>query len=135
MDDRSGLAEHHEGNLRALGLDQQGTEDALINGRASGFLALDDQSIRNFAIQFHQRGYRALMNEYLDKLREIESMVAEGSTIDAAAEPGIDALADWQGLTWQLSAAFADAMMFGQSIAVMNSIAYRAPSRSQSVAQ
>jgi len=117
IDDRSGLAEHHEATLHRLGLDLRGTEQALTDGRHSGYIVADDHLIRRLALLFHEQGYRALMDAYLEKVISIQSLIRPGELTETVS--------DWQGLTWQLTSAFTDAMMFGQCIAVMNAVAYR----------
>jgi hypothetical protein len=116
VDDRTGLANHHESTLRRELPDRRSIEQALSSGRANGYIAGNDEFIRRFSSEFHEEGYRALMNSYVDMVACIEALVNAGST-----EP----IVDWQGFTWQLTSGFSETMMFGQCIAVMNAVVYR----------
>jgi hypothetical protein len=116
VDDRTGLASHHESTLRRGLPDLRSVEQALSSGRTNGYIAGNDQFIRRFSSTFHEEGYRALMNSYVEMVASIQVSVSAGLT---------EQVADWQGFTWQLTSGFSEAMMFGQCIAVMNAVVYR----------
>lgn len=56
------------------------------------------------------------MESYIERVQRTRELV----TKDPA-----QFLADWQGFAWRLTSAFAEAMTFGQCIAVLNAVIYR----------
>jgi hypothetical protein len=121
-DARTGLEAFHEDRLRKAGLDFEGAASTLKSGRLQGYIVADDDFIDRLSRIFSEEGYRALMDHYLRKVRNIHSLVSDAPT-DAEVRAGTPMM--WQEFTWRLLSAFTDAMGFGQSIAVMNAAAYR----------
>jgi hypothetical protein len=120
IDHRSGLMQYHESQLRHHGLDKEGLTEALRQGRRAGYISMADESIKEFVDTFNSQGYDALMECYLTKVAGIQDLVL------AMGQPSTDVPGlDWQGVGWRLVTSFGDAIQYGQSIAVMNSVTYR----------
>lgn len=122
IDTRTGLGDFHEGQLRKSGLNSEGTVRVFGRAREQGYIVASDDFIARISRMFSEHGYRALMDQYLHKVRNIHDLVS--SAAPAANKDGGSAKM-WQGFVWQLTSAFADTMWLGQSIAIMNAAAYR----------
>jgi len=121
VDDRTGLQQFHESRLRDIGLDYEGTVRTLQVARAQGYIVASDDIIESISRTFSEQGYRALAERFIRKVRDIRGLATDATTeVDENTTGAI-----WQGIAWRLTSAFAHAMEFGQSMAVMNSAAYR----------
>jgi len=121
VDADTGLGDYHDKLLRDSGLNFSGTVTVLEESRAKGFIPATNDFVREFAKIFDEHGYRALMEHYLLKVHKVRDLVSPMP--DMTGEGASSAV--WQDLGWRLTASFADAMGFGQAIAVLNATAYR----------
>jgi len=121
-DAHTGLEAFHENRLRKIGLNFAGMLNTLKAARADGYIVASDDMVDCLSRIFSDEGYRALMDHYLYKVRIIHGLVSDVPT-DVDVKDGTPMM--WQELAWRLTSAFADAMAFGQSIAIVNAAAYR----------
>jgi len=110
FDARSGLDEYHERALRQAGLDEDGTRTVLSTAVSDGFLSLNRELFEEVAFTFANRGFAALMQSYVQRLRNIREVLGDEN----------DKSERTRGFTWVLLTGFTDALQVGQAIAVLN---------------
>jgi hypothetical protein len=120
VDADTGLDEYHERRLRDSGLDLKRAVEVLRTAREQGHVVSSDDVIITVATTFEERGYRTLVESYLDKVRNI----CKSISFMTSQHGDIPQLRVWQEITWKLTASFAAAMEYGQCIAILNTADY-----------
>jgi len=123
LDSQTGLGDYHEARLREVGVNFDGFRRTLAEARSQDLVAISDERIDSIARILDDHGYAQLLGVYIDRVRDIRSLVAPrplafkpGDTIDAVV---------WQELGWKLTTRFARAIEIGQAIAILNTFMLR----------
>lgn len=123
LGEATGLLEHHASRLRDEGVTANYLRETLETAIQRRMLLAVDGIVDDVAETYESQGYRALMDAYSDMVREVKTLVTEADL--SATEPTFEDVVAWQEFSWSVTSRMAKTLVFGQAIAMLNTLTLR----------